>query len=69
MDDRPRRYLDEPYLAQHLALERARASLKHLAQDPALPPAMREACARMFRRLGQFTATLRQEVPTRCREP
>ena len=68
MDERPRRYLDEPYLTQSLALEQARASLKQLAQDAALPLPMREACARMFRRLGEFAATLRQEADRQRRE-
>jgi hypothetical protein len=66
MDERPRRYLDEPLLMQRLALEQARDSLKQLAQDPALPLPMREACARMFRRLGQFAE--RQEAEERRRQ-
>ena len=58
-----RRYLDEPWLAQRLALEHARASLRQLAQDEQLPLPMREACARMFRRLGQFMEALRPQPP------
>jgi hypothetical protein len=69
MADSPRRFLDEPFLTHSLALEQARESLKQLAQDPELPLPMREACARMFRRLGQFAATLRQEAEQRRREP
>ena len=61
MEDR--RYLDEPWLVQRLALERARHTLRHLAQDEQLPPPMREACARMFRQLGRFLETLRPPPP------
>jgi hypothetical protein len=64
-----RRYLDEPHLAQQLALARARQSLRQVAQDDQLPLPMREACARMFRRLGQFAQTLRQEAEQRRQEP
>jgi hypothetical protein len=63
-----RRHLDEPYLTQRLALEQARAALRQLAQDPALPRAMRNSCARMFRRLGEFAETLRREAEERRRQ-
>jgi hypothetical protein len=63
-----RRFLDEPYLAQHLALQQARDSLKQLAQDATMPQHMRDACARMFRRLGEFAETLRQEAERQRRE-
>jgi hypothetical protein len=69
MEDRPRRYLDEPLLTQRLALQQARTSLKQLAQDPELPLPLRETCARMFRRLGQVAETLRQEAEKRRHEP
>ena len=41
MDDR--RYLDEPWLVERLALERARDALRQLAQDPQLPRALRSS--------------------------
>ena len=69
MADRPCRYLDEPLLVPRLALQQARESLKQLAQDSALPLPMREACAQMFRRLGQFTESLREEAEKRRGEP
>jgi hypothetical protein len=58
-----RRYLDEPWLVQRLTLERARAALRLLAQDPALPRAMRTSCARMFRTLGRHLEALRTLPP------
>jgi len=69
MEARPRRYLDESLLTQRLALQQACVSLKQLAQDPEFPLAMRETCARMFRCLGQFAETLRQEAEKRRHEP
>ena len=62
-----RRYLDEPYLVQRLALERARDALRQLAQDPQLPRAMRSSCARMFRALGRHLETLRTLPPEELR--
>ena len=58
-----RRYLDEPWLTQRLALERARHSLRQLAQDAQLPLPMRSSCARMFRALGRHVETLRTLPP------
>jgi hypothetical protein len=61
-------YLDEPWLVQRLALERARAALRLLAQDRQLPPALRSSCARMFRTLGRHLETLRTLPPEQHRQ-
>jgi hypothetical protein len=61
MDRQPRRYLDEPYLSQKLAIEAAQAHLKVLAADESLPPRMRASCGQMYIRLGQLARALARQ--------
>ena len=57
-----RRFIDQPYILQIVALEQTQDLLRTLARDEVLPTRMRTACAKQHRKLAAFVRELRRRA-------